>query len=88
MARAWRILRAEGEFDEPKLECERSATFGVMPKPRTASAARMVASAICSAVGSTLTWVSQKNSAPLGMITPDSAEMRETPGRAGITGVA
>ena len=40
------------------------------PKRRTASAASRVISAICSAVGSTLTWVSQKNSAPLGRIRP------------------
>ena len=28
---AWRILRADGELEPPKLECESSATFGVIP---------------------------------------------------------
>ena len=39
----------------PKLECESSATFGVMPKRRISSAASSVISAMSSAVGSMLT---------------------------------
>ena len=39
----------------PKLECDSSATFGVMPKRRTSSAASIVISATCSAVGSAFT---------------------------------
>jgi hypothetical protein len=37
---------------DPKLECDTSATFGVMPKRRISSAASSVISAICSALGS------------------------------------
>ncbi len=68
---ALRILRALGECEVPKLECDSSAALGARPKRRTLLAASRVISAICSAVGSTLRWVSQKNSAPLGRISAD-----------------
>src|SRR5262249_5637381 len=71
-ANALRILAAQGEGDVPKLEWDSSAALGASPKRRTLLAASRVISAICSAVGSTLTWVSQKNSAPLGRISADS----------------
>ena len=54
-ASAARILRAEGVSTEPKLDAERSATFGTMPKRRTSSAASKVISAMCSASGSFVT---------------------------------
>ena len=69
---ALRILMALGEWEVPKLECDSNAALGASPKRRTVLAARRVISAICSAVGSTLTWVSQKNSAPLGRIRADN----------------
>ena len=54
-ASAWRILRALGASPLPKLECEISATCGVMPKRRTSSAASTVISASWAGLGSTLT---------------------------------
>ena len=54
-ARAAFIFVACGCVLEPKLECDSSATLGVMPKRRISSAARRVISAICAAVGSALT---------------------------------
>ena len=63
---------ALGDWEVPKLEWDSSAALGARPKRRTVLAASKVISAICSAVGSTLTWVSQKNSAPLGRISADS----------------
>ena len=60
-ANAFRILIAVGVLALPKLECESSATLGVKPNRCTSSAARIVISAICSAVGSKLTFVSQMN---------------------------
>ena len=53
-SRARRILRAEGRFEVPKLECDKSATRGVTPKRRTSSAASRAISATCSAFGSAL----------------------------------
>ena len=50
----------------PKLECARSATFGVKPKRRISSAARTVVSAITSALGSKFTYVSQMNTVRFG----------------------
>ena len=41
-ASASRIFRADGASELPKLECDSSATFGVMPKRRTSSAASSV----------------------------------------------
>ena len=60
-ASACRIFSADGASELPKLECDSSATLGSTPKRRTASAAIVVISAICSAVGSRLTWVSTRN---------------------------
>ena len=80
--RASRILRADCESSLPKLECDSSATLGVMPKRRTASAASRVISAICSAVGSRLTWVSQMNSVPCGSSSPFIAANTGASGRA------
>ena len=53
-SRACRILRAEGRFEVPKLECDSSATRGVTPNRRTSSAASSAISATCSAFGSAL----------------------------------
>jgi hypothetical protein len=52
---ASRIFTACGCWLVPKLECESSATFGVMPNRQISCAASSVISAISSAVGSTLT---------------------------------
>src|SRR5262249_39420893 len=71
-ARALRILVAQGEGDVPKLEWESSDALRARPKRRVLLAARRVISAICWAVGATLTWVSKKNSAPLGRISAES----------------
>lgn len=55
MAAASRIFTALGASREPKFEKDSSAAFGSMPKRRISSAARIVISAISSAVGSTVT---------------------------------
>ncbi len=55
---ASRIFTALAASLVPKFECEISATHGEIPKRRSCSAAITVISAICSAVGSTFTWVS------------------------------
>jgi hypothetical protein len=44
----FRIFSADGASELPKLECDSSATLGSTPKRRTASAAIVVISAICS----------------------------------------
>ena len=49
------IFLADAFVDDPKLECDRNATLGTMPKRRISSAASSVISASCSAVGSELT---------------------------------
>ncbi|CUJ76797.1 Uncharacterised protein [Achromobacter sp. 2789STDY5608621] len=55
---ARRILAPEAELPEPKFERDSSATFGARNMRPTSRAAAMVNSAICSAVGSSLTCVS------------------------------
>ena len=64
----------------PKLEWDRRAILGWIRKRLTAAAARMVVSAICSAVGSGLTWVSQRKMVPRRKIRALSAEALLTPG--------
>jgi hypothetical protein len=54
----------------PKLECDSKATLGVMPSLRISLAAIKVMAANCSAVGSTFTWVSTKNTWRPGKIKP------------------
>ncbi len=68
-ASAARILRAVGASLVPNDECDSSATLGSTPKRRIDSAASTVISAICSAVGSRFTYVSQMNTVRLGSIS-------------------
>ena len=51
-SRAWRILTALGWLLLPKLECDSSAALGRIPKRIISSAAMVVISASCSALGS------------------------------------
>ncbi len=55
---ARRILAPEAELPEPKFERDSNATFGARNMRCISLAAAMVNSAICSAVGSSLTCVS------------------------------
>ena len=61
-----RIFGAPNEFDEPKLEWESNAIAGSIPKRWISSAAINVISASSSAVGLVFTWVSVKNTFPVG----------------------
>ena len=47
-----RIFKALGRFDDPKFECDNKAALGLIPKRIISSAAKVVISASCSAVGS------------------------------------
>ncbi|MNQ88329.1 hypothetical protein D3C85_1035860 [compost metagenome] len=55
---AWRILAPDAELPEPKFERDSNATFGARFMRAICWAAITVNSAICSAVGSSLTCVS------------------------------
>ncbi len=85
ISRTARIFSASLESWLPKLECDSSATFGSMPNSFMRYAACSVASVICSAVGSSCTWVSTKKNTPCWLITPVIAEVEVTLASSGST---
>ena len=70
---ASRILRALARRLVPKLECDRKATRGVMPKRCTSTADSSAMCASSSALGSSLTKVSAMNSVWFSRMTALSA---------------
>ena len=74
------MRRADARVDEPKIECDRKATFGGRPKRRTSAAAISAMSASSSALGSSLTKVSAMNSVCLSSVSAFIAAAVRTPG--------
>ncbi|MNN43258.1 hypothetical protein D3C81_1574840 [compost metagenome] len=85
IAAASRILRADGRFDEPNIECDIIATFGCRPKRWISSAASCVMAASSSAVGSSFTKVSVMNSVYFSSISAFMAANTLAPGARPIT---
>ena len=83
-SRTLRIFSAPGVWWLPKFECDSNAIRGSIPNSFNRYDACSVASAICSAVGSSCTWVSRKNHTPWLLITPVIAEVDCTPGSSPI----